>query len=79
MCRNPSSPAAQMRLATARDQLVRDLPDIAAALTLAAGVLDAWSAADAPTRALVRRYVPALGDALDALALGPGAATQGPR
>jgi hypothetical protein len=73
--RNPSMKAAQMRAAQraiAMAPEVREvLTDAMEGLALAAAVLDAWEGADAPTRALVRRYAPALGLALDKLEAGP--------
>jgi hypothetical protein len=73
--RNPSMQAAEMRAAQMAIAQVPGLRtimnDAMAALTLSAEVLDAWGAADAPTRALVRRYAPALGAKLDALEAGP--------
>lgn len=49
----------------------RDLADMIRCSTVlepAADVVDAWNAADEPGRNLVRRYMPKLGAALDAMA-----------
>jgi hypothetical protein len=76
MHRNPSTlSAAEMRAAqraiAASPALTELMVDAQAALTLSADVLEAWISVDRPTQALVRRYAPALGTALDALKKGP--------
>jgi len=73
--RNRAMKAAEMRaaqMAIARSPEARAiLTDAMEGLQLASAVLDAWEGADAPCRALVRRYAPVLGAALDALETGP--------
>lgn len=73
--RNPSMTSAQMRaaqMAIAKAPEVRQvLTEAMEGLELAAHVLDAWEATDEPGRHLLRRYLPKLGAALDALEAGP--------
>lgn len=62
--------AARMMVAQA-PEVRQILTDAMEGLELAAAVLDAWEATDEPGRHLLRRYLPKLGAALDALERGP--------
>lgn len=73
--RNPPMKAAQMRAAQRAIAMAPEvrqvLTDALEGLSLVAPVLDAWEAADEPTRQVVRDFAPALGLALDKLEAGP--------